>query len=130
MVTHIFTEVVQALFGIPTAFAAPTKIRLFEPVTGSCLELTAKPGLATFFTYFNQLWPWLIGTSAGIALLMALVGGLQVILSGGDQSKRQEGLDRLKNALLGLLMLAFAGLILTTLNPSFFKGGAVGAPGC
>ncbi|MEK7590903.1 MAG: hypothetical protein AAB489_01715 [Patescibacteria group bacterium] len=130
MYTHIFARGFQALFGIPTALAAAARIRLFEPIVGGCPALTATPGLGTFFTYFNQLWPWLIGTSAGIALLMALVGGLQVILSGGDQSKRQEGLDRLKNAFLGLLMLAFAGLILTTLNPSFFKGGAVGAPGC
>ena len=129
MYTHIFARGFRRSSGFRQRWLPQQGIRLFEPIVGGCPALTATPGLGTFFTYFNQLWPWLIGTSAGIALLMALVGGLQVILSGGSV-EASGGLDRLKNAFLGLLMLAFAGLILTTLNPSFFKGGAVGAPGC
>ena len=122
-----FSTVGSALWAMPFALAAD--IQLMEPV-GGCDKLTPKPGLGTFFGYFNLLWPWLIGTAAGIAVLMALVGGLQVIMSGGDQSKRQEGLDRLKHALLGLLMLVFAGVILRVLNPSFFVSGPVGGGGC
>lgn len=105
------------------------KIRLMEPI-GKCGELTGKPGLDTFFTYFNLLWPWMIGTSAGIAVLMAIAGGIQIIMSGGDPGKRGEGVQRLMNALLGLLMLIFAGLLLNTLNPSFFVKGPVGSGGC
>ena len=124
---HSFSSLVSTLWAMPLALAAD--IQLMEPV-GGCDKLTPKPGLGTFFGYFNLLWPWLIGTAAGIAVLMALVGGLQVIMSGGDQSKKQEGLDRLKNALLGLLMLVFAGVILRVLNPSFFVSGPVGGGGC
>ena len=117
----------SALWAMPMAIAAD--IQLMEPI-GGCDKLTPKPGLGTFFGYFNLLWPWLIGTAAGLSVLMALVGGLQVIMSGGDQSKKQEGLDRLKNALLGLLMLVFAGVILRVLNPAFFVSGSVGGGGC
>ncbi len=105
------------------------KIRLMEAI-GKCGELTGKPGLDTFFTYFNLLWPWMIGTSAGIAVLMAIAGGIQIIMSGGDPGKRGEGVQRLMNALLGLLMLVFAGLLLNTLNPSFFIKGPVSSGGC
>ncbi|MBI3332067.1 hypothetical protein HYZ99_03875 [Candidatus Peregrinibacteria bacterium] len=106
-----------------------TTIELLEPVGGKS-TVNIVPGLGTFFCYFNLLWPILIGSAAGIAVLMAVVGGLQIIMSGGDQGKRQEGLDRFKNALLGLLMCAFAGLLLRTLNPSFFKAGSAGVAGC
>lgn len=115
--------------GIALAQLTNGKIRLMERI-GKCDELTGKPGLDTFFTYFNLLWPWMIGTSAGIAVLMAIVGGIQIIMSGGDPGKRGEGVQRLMNALLGLLMLVFAGLLLNTLNPSFFVKGSVGTPGC
>ena len=99
-------------------------IKLMEPV-GRVSEVTVCPGLETFFKYFNLLYPYLIGSGAGIAVLMAVVGGLQIIMSGGDQTGRQAGIDRFKNALLGLLMALFAGLILQTLNPTFFVPGEV-----
>lgn len=82
-----------------------------------------------FYKYFNLLWPYLIGSAAGIAVLMAVVGGLQIIMSGGDQGKRQEGIDRFKNAIMGLLMALFAGLILRTLNPSFYVSGNISTSG-
>lgn len=105
-------------------------ICLMEPLPGGMDKITpCGTPLGTFFLYFNKLWPWLIGSAAGLAVLMAIVGGLQVIMSGGDPGKRQEGTGRLQQALLGLLMLIFAGLILRILNPSFYKAGNVGA-GC
>ena len=104
-------------------FAA--KIPLLEdPIENGRGSVEACPGLGTFFVYFNKFWPWLIGSATGIAVLMTIVGGLQVIMSGGDQGKRSEGTTRFMHALIGLLMLACAGLILRTLNPSFFTSGS------
>ncbi|HLD71262.1 MAG TPA: hypothetical protein VI873_01450 [Candidatus Peribacteraceae bacterium] len=128
MSIHTIIGLGKSLF-VTLAHAAKSEILLMEPV-GGCSKLTAQAGLGTFFNYFNLLWPWLIGTASGIAVMMTLVGGLQVIMSEGDQGKRQEGLDRIKNSMIGLLMLVFAGLILTTLNPSFFVTGSAGGGGC
>ena len=108
------------------AFAADIPL-LESPETNGRGTVQACKGLGTFFLYFNSFWPWLIGSATGIAVLMTIVGGLQVIMSGGDQGKRSEGTTRFMHALIGLLMLACAGLILRTLNPSFFTSGA-GSP--
>lgn len=94
---------------------------LLQPLDDQTSSLNASPGIQIFFDYFNLGWPWLIGSAAGIAVLWSLVGGMQVILSGGDPGKRQAGIDRLLWSLAGLAILALAGLILRTLNPLFYK---------
>jgi len=77
--------------------------------------------LGVFQCYFNSIYPWAVGTAAGVALLMVLVGGLQIIRSEGDQGKRQEGIDRLRMAIIGLMMIIFSNIILQTLNPFFYQ---------
>lgn len=87
-----------------------------------CIDPADDPSpLGVFGMYFNMFYPWLVGVAAGIALLMVLTGGINIIQAGGDQGKRQEGIERLKWAIIGLLFLLFANVILQTLNPTFFK---------
>jgi hypothetical protein len=83
-------------------------------------ELDAEPGIDIFFTYFNSAWPWLVGTAAGVAVLQAVVGGVQIMMSSGGAGKAA-GVERLQWAIAGLVMLVLAGLILRTLNPIFYK---------
>ncbi|MDO8648301.1 MAG: hypothetical protein Q7R81_00795 [Candidatus Peregrinibacteria bacterium] len=94
-------------------------MQLLEPIGGTTM-IPALPKLDTFFAYINTLWPWLSGMAAGVAVFMAMVGGIQVMISGGDQAARQSGLDRLYWSLFGLLILVFGTFILRTLNPSFY----------
>jgi hypothetical protein len=100
--------------------SAQQGVRLLEPIGGVASIPTGGGPLQTFYTYFNLLWPWLIGTAAGVAVLMAVIAGLQIIMSGGDQGKRSEGVDRLRTAIIGLIVLVLAGMLLRTLNPSFY----------
>lgn len=96
-------------------------INLLQPLDGSpSKELPSEPGIGILFTYFNYAWPWVIGSAAGIGVLQALVGGIQIMLSGGKAGK-DEGKTRLQWALAGLLMVGLAGLILETLNPLFYN---------
>lgn len=101
---------------VPVAFA---DVCLMQPI-GSVRCIPSGGPLGTLFSYFNLLYPWIAGLAAGAAVLMVLVGGLQVIMSGGDSGKRGEGISRILWAIGGLLLLAFTSLIFRILNPSFY----------
>ena len=103
------------------ALAEP--IELLEPVGGVTSIEGDGEAFNAFLQYFNLLFPWAAGIAAGLVVLWALIGGVQIMTSGGDSGKRSEGIDKFKNALIGLLMLLFAGAILNAINPSFFKMG-------
>lgn len=77
-------------------------------------------GIGVFFTYFNLAWPWLIGVAAGFAVLQAIVGGIQIMISGGSEQK-SAGQMRLTWALAGLLLVVLAAAILRILNPLFYR---------
>lgn len=101
----------------------PHPIRLLQPLDGSSTgTIDPEPGIGVFFTYFNYAWPWVIGSAAGIGVLQALLGGIQIMTSDG-KDKKDEGKTRLEWALAGLLMIGLSGLILETLNPLFFVQG-------
>ncbi len=103
--------------------SAVAQICFLQPFGGTrCIDPNNDPSpLGVFGMYFNMFYPWLVGVAAGLALLMVLTGGINIIQAGGDQGKRQEGIERLKWAIIGLLFLLFANVILQTLNPTFFK---------
>ncbi len=104
-------------------FAGVDDICLLEPIGGTrCFSSVMLKGpFGLFGAYFNLIYPWFMGVAAGLALLMVLTGGVNIIQSGGDQSARQNGIERMKWAIFGLLFLIFANVILQTLNPSFYK---------
>jgi hypothetical protein len=94
-------------------------INLMQPL-GSKTTLDPEPGIGVFFTYFNDIWPYIIGIAAGIAVLQALVGGVQIMLSANGGMK-EEGKSRIQWALAGLLLIGLSGAILEMINPIFFK---------
>jgi hypothetical protein len=102
------------------ALAQEFPIRFLIPLPGSP-SCNPNAPLGVFECYFNAMYPWAVGTAAGVAVLMVLVGGIQIIQSEGDQGKRQEGITRLRTAIIGLMLIIFSTIILQTLNPTFFK---------
>lgn len=91
---------------------------LLQPL-GSNTSFSPMPGIQIFFAYFNDIWPWVLGVAGGVAVLQALVGGIQIMMAGSPE-KAGEGKSRLYWALGGMLVVAFSGLILTILNNLFF----------
>lgn len=89
------------------------------PAGAGTLFLGTPPGIGIFFCYFNLSWPWILGVGAGIAILQAIVGGMQIMLSGGAEQK-SAGESRLTWALAGLVLIALAGFLLRVLNPIFY----------
>ena len=55
---------------------------------------------------------WAMGIAGGIALILIIVAGFQIITSSGDPKKLQAGKELLTSAISGLLLLIFSAFIL------------------
>ncbi len=66
----------------------------------------------------QNLYEFSILASGVLAFGVIVYAGFRYTLAAGDSSKQSDAKDRIKNALLGLLLLAGAYLILNTINPS------------
>lgn len=98
-------------------------INLLAPlndVPGSSITTTSGQPFEAFKAYFNIAWPWLLGCAAGVAVFWALIGGIEIMLSGSDTGLRDRGKGRFLSALAGLLIIGLSGLILQILNPIGF----------
>ncbi len=105
----------------PLGIKSNRDLLLLQPLDGTTGSLTPRAGIGIFFEYFNLSWPWILGVGAGIGVLQALIGGIQVMLSGSDGGMRESGKGKIMWALAGMLMVGLAGFILRSINPIFFK---------
>jgi hypothetical protein len=104
------------------AVAMAQGINLLEPIGGkSQISVTSGGPLGAFIEYFNALYPWVVGIAAAVAVGMGLIGGIQWMTSGGDPGGAENGKNRLRMSLFGLLLVLFSSVILHALNPTFFK---------
>lgn len=72
--------------------------------------------------YAGMVYKWLAGVVGTVAVLLIIVGGIQISTAGASQGQLESGKNRIITALLGLMLLFLSGLILYTLNPTFFGG--------
>lgn len=127
---HIFLRgtgyVIGLLAGLLTPFAAVAQgggdIQLLECIGGVCsLPTAGQSGFGVFFAYFNLLYPWVVGLGAAIAVMMGLVGGIEIMTAGANDGQRSKGINRLLLSTGGLIILLLSPTILNMLNPTFFK---------
>jgi hypothetical protein len=71
------------------------------------------PGVAAWVYYF------ILMISGISAFVMIVWGGVVWLTSAGDPSRLSDAKDRIKNAVLGLLLVLASYLILQTINPQF-----------
>lgn len=102
LVPHVFAEGFVPLAGIPN---------LTEGVAAD----TA--GLANFF---NNLYKFLIGAAAIIAIVEIILGGLQ-ISSQDSISKQGEGRERIQQAIFGLILVLSPVVVFSIINPSILN---------
>ncbi len=67
--------------------------------------------------YIAAVYRWLIGIMAVFAVIMIMVGGVQYMLKGGSQQGVTEAKQRIKNALIGMVILLGSYTLLYTTNP-------------
>lgn len=69
-------------------------------------------------SYLNAIYNWLIPAGALLAIIMIMLGGLQYALAHGDKGKITKATDRIKNALIGMILLMFTFAILNLIDPN------------
>lgn len=77
-------------------------------------------GKTTLEKYVPAVFKLAIGLSAVAAVLMIVIGGFQYI-SSDALMKKNEGRERIKNAVFGLVLVISAWLILNTINPNLLN---------
>ena len=88
--------------------------------------LTETPGkeyegpFGLLYSYLSLIYAYMSGLIVGIAVLFIVMGGIQISMSGGEESKVTEGKNRIKKAIIGIILWFTASIILYTINPTFF----------
>lgn len=75
-----------------------------------CIPITSQEGLVGFFLR------WAIGVGGGIAFLLILYAGFQIMTSQGDPNRLKAGQELLTAAISGLIMLIFSIFILRVIG--------------
>ena len=94
-------------------------IPLIQPL-GPKNTVDVLPGAQTFYSYFNEGADLILTASVGIAVLWILLGSYFIMVSGSDGGKRSTGKKMITGAMIGLIIVNFAGFFLRTLNSVFF----------
>jgi hypothetical protein len=123
----MMTKAINAalLTAISVAFLLP--VLSFAQNNGEYQVLAPLPGVGenaggttTLQDYVPAMFNLLIGLAAVAAVLMIVIGGFQYISSDAIQGK-SAGKDRIKNSILGLILVISAWLILYTVNPNLLR---------
>lgn len=80
--------------------------------------ITIASGISVYVSYFFGLAIIIAGF---IALVSFVVGAITYILSAGNPSMIGEAKDRMKNAIIGLVLLLTSFLIMQTINPAIVQ---------
>ncbi|MBA4336192.1 hypothetical protein C0416_00265 [bacterium] len=82
--------------------------------------LQADSGSNLIFKYVRMIYLWAAGTIGIISVFTLVYSGIGISAAGGDSAKIDEFKNRIMQSLLGLIVLFLSGLILYTINPTFF----------
>ncbi|MDD5751899.1 MAG: hypothetical protein PHS73_05275, partial [Candidatus Peribacteraceae bacterium] len=83
-------------------------VTLLQPL-GGLKAIQVSSGFGTFLTYFNQATEWLLIVVVGICVIWVLLGGFQIMLSGGFSGMDSAGKTHMIWAIAGLAITLFAG---------------------
>jgi len=81
---------------------------------GQCAEATGVPDISGLFCVLVNAINYLLSIGGAVALIMLVVGGLQYMVSGGDEKAITAAKSTVSHAVLGLLIIFGAILIVNT----------------
>lgn len=121
MKKFLFISVIVLFFGLaPHVFAQSGFVPL-APIPGltdtGAINAIKTDGLASFF---NNLYKFLIGLAAIIAVVMIIWGGLEISTQ-DSISKQGAGREKIQNAILGLILILSPVLVFSIINPSILN---------
>ena len=88
--------------------------------------ITEDSGLGQYVAYFFGLAMYLAGA---LAVISFTIGAVQTIMTASSPEVAKDGKDRMKSALLGLVLTLSAFVILQTINPNFISPTLTPLPG-
>ncbi|OHA84699.1 MAG: hypothetical protein A2408_03670 [Candidatus Yonathbacteria bacterium RIFOXYC1_FULL_52_10] len=103
-------------FGSILASTAYAEDILYRPMVG-LPGIPAGQG-TTFMQYAPAFFTVLIATAGILAVVMIVVGGIRLVVSGASESERSKGKEQIGNAIAGLVLIALSWLILNVINPN------------
>ncbi len=82
--------------------------------------LLSQSGTIVIFFYINTIYRWAATIVGLISVMVMIFSGIQISTSGGDTEVLSSAKGRIVKSLSGLAVLFLSGLILYTVNPTFF----------
>lgn len=94
------------------------------PITGltdsATLNMTSTFNPNTLANFFNNLYKYLIGLAATLAVIEIIWGGLEISTK-DSVSKQSDGKERIQQALFGLVLVLSPVLVFSIINPSILN---------
>jgi hypothetical protein len=84
------------------------------------LVLLSDGGTSMIFGYIGMIYRWGASMAGIVAALILVVSGIQISVSGGDSEAISKSKERIIRSLGGIAVLFLSGIILYTINPTFF----------
>jgi len=97
------------------------------PVQVHCSQvqvLFANSGTDLLKVYVGLIYRWATGIIGVIAVIVIIINGILISASNGDSAKMEEAKSRITRSLVGLGLLFFSGILLYSINPTFFRPNA------
>lgn len=91
--------------------------------TASCKAVQvylSKGGTTLLLNYISTIYKWAASIVGIIAVTVIIISGIQISLAGGDTQAVENAKARIVKSLSGIVVLFLSGLILYTINPTFF----------
>lgn len=111
-----------SLFTFPQfSFAADAKINCGSDNKGIQTAIGCIPVLNGTNDLMGFVLGWAIGIGGGIAFLLILFAGFQIMTSSGDPQKLKAGQELLTAAISGVIMLIFSVFILRVIGVDILK---------
>jgi hypothetical protein len=82
--------------------------------------LFSRGGTSLIEGYIGTLYRWAAGIVGLIAVAVIIISGVQISIAGGDTQTIDDAKGRIIKSIAGIALLFLSGLILYTINPTFF----------
>ncbi len=82
--------------------------------------LLSQSGTIVIYMYINTIYRWAATIVGLISVMVMIFSGIQIATSGGETEVLTNAKSRIIKSLSGLAVLFLSGLILYTINPTFF----------
>jgi len=95
----------------------------FAPHTHAVITQTLTNVPGNWESFVGYVVSTMLALGAALAVLMIVIGGVQILLYGGSQNAQSAGKEKLTNAFVGLVILSLSYLALNTINSSLVSFG-------